>query len=228
MRFLDCINDQSGLYTLREVSIFARIPLATLRYWFLGDKKHPPVRRAVINDGGMAYLTFQDFIEAVAISHLRTKYGLPLPRIRQAVIEAKSHYGVEYPFSDKTRKVITDKRELHLVVSKGANPVQLSGKNKRQISFKEIVSDFMGNLTIDKKGYFEYIAADYGDEKIVLNPRIMFGSPRVRQSPYSAITLWRAKNAEGSVEEVVRTYRVDANVVLASCRYCETELKLAA
>src|SRR5580658_1258954 len=123
MRFLDCITNQGGLYTLREVSIFAKIPLATLRYWFIGDKRHSPVRSAIIEGGGMAYLTFQDFIEAVAIRHLRTKYRLPLPKIRQAVIEAKTFYGVEYPFSDKTRKVIMDQRELHIIISRGTDPV---------------------------------------------------------------------------------------------------------
>jgi hypothetical protein len=228
MRFLDCITNQGGLYTLREVSIFAQIPLATLRYWFLGDKKHPPVRNPIIEGGGMAYLTFQDFIEAVAIRYLRTEYGLPLPRIREAVIEAKNFYGVEYPFSDKTRKVITDKKQLHIVTQKTSNPIQISGKNKGQISFKDVVTSFMKRLIIDEDGNYEYVAADYGSEKIILNPRVMFGSPRVSKAPYGAITLWRAKNIEGDVKTVARIYGVSESVVTASCRYCEGELKLAA
>jgi hypothetical protein len=228
VQFLDSIISQSGLYTLREVSIFARIPLTTLRYWFIGDKRHAPVRNAIVEGGGMAYLTFQDFVEAVAIRHLRTRYGLPLPKIRGAVIEAKNFYGVEYPFTDKTRRVTTDQRELHILTSKTANPIQLSGKNRRQVSFREVVTTFMEHLAFDEYGNYEYIAADYGDQKIVLNPRVMFGSPRAGKSPYGAITLWRAKKVEGDVETVARIYEVSEGAVLASCRYCDGELKLAA
>lgn len=228
MRFLDSILNQTGLYTLREVSIFAGIPLTTLRYWFIGDKKHAPVRHAIVEGGGMAYLTFQDFVEAVAIRHLRTRYGLPLPKIRQAVIQAKDFYGVEYPFTDKAQTVITDQRELHIVTSKNAHPIQLSGKNKGQVSFKDIVATFMERLAFDEHGNYEYIAAVYGDQRIILNPKVMLGSPRVGKSPYGAITLWRAKNVEGDIDAVARIYGVSKNIIVASCQYCEGELKLAA
>lgn len=229
MHLLDCLNKYSGLYTLRETSIYARIPLTTLRYWFVGEKNHPPVRKAIIDDGGMLYVTFQDFIEAVAIRELRTSYNIPLPKIREAVIEAQNQYGVEYPFSNKEHKTKTDGTNLHFYFKNKGNPVQLTGKGKRQISFETCVESFMRNLVFDKKGIaYEYIAARYRDSKITINPNIMFGSPRVSQSPYSAITLWRARNAEGKIAAVSRIYGVESKIVRASCKYCEEDLHLAA
>lgn len=229
MKLLDCLTAQTGLYTFREASIFARIPISTLRYWFVGNSRHAPVRKAVVDDAGVAYITFQDFIEAVAIRYLRTKFRLPLPKIREAVIEAMKLYGVQYPFSDRRHGIATDGKDLHIFLDGLVNPVQLSGKHKRQTSFKKVASPFMKDLSFDSNGTaYEYVAAIYGDTSITLNPHIMFGSPRVREVPYSAITLWRAARAEGDVSKAARIYEVDTAVVLASCRYCEEDLRLAA
>ena len=229
MKLLDCIENQAGLYTFREASLYANIPISTLRYWFIGAKGRPPVRKAVVDDGGMSYITFQDFIEAVAIRHIRTKFELPLSRIREAVIETMKVYSVEYPFSDSRHGIAIDQKNLHIFLNGIKNPVQLSGKNRRQTSLGSVVDQFMKHLRFDANGkVYEFIAANYGSKVITLNPNIMFGSPRVSQVPYSAITLWRARNTEGNVENVARIYDVETQSVVASCKYCEEELRLAA
>ena len=229
MKLLDCVLENSGLYTFKEASLYAHIPVSTLKYWFVGAKGRPPVRHAVVDESGTKYITFQDFIEAVAIRYVRTTFKLPLPRIREAVLEAMEAYKILYPFSDKRHRIATDRRDLHIYIEGLRNPVQLSGKNKRQASIEDVSAKFMEHLRFDASGKVqEFVAAKYENLAITLNPGIMFGSPRVNEIPYSAITLWRAKNAEKDIEEVARMYEVDSAAVLASCRYCEEELRLAA
>lgn len=229
MRLVDCLNARTGLYTFREASIFAKIPISTLRYWFVGTRKHAPVRDAVVDDAGLQYITFLDFIEAVAIRELRTQYQLTLPKIREAVLESIQAYGIKYPFSDQRHAICVFGKELQIYPDGQSNPIQLTGKSKKQVFMKPVADLFMKALRFNEQGHgYEFVAAQYDRKVITLNPHIMFGSPRVSQSPYSAITLWRARKAEGEVDAVARLYKVDAKSVVASCRYCEEELRLAA
>jgi len=227
MKIEDTITSASGLYTVGEAAVYAKMPVNTLGYWLYGNRHHPALRGALISKNEGRYLTFLEFIEALAVRTLRHTYHLPLQQIRTALDIAKKEYGIEYPFADKNHKTAICGRDLLITFKDTPNPVQLTGKNKRQQSFRPCVEPFMRDLVFDdRKTAKAYIAYRYpiANEKpvnIVMNPRYCFGDPVVEGTGYRAETLWRAAVAEGSEKRAAEFYEVNINEVIAACRYCD-------
>jgi uncharacterized protein (DUF433 family) len=228
----ESVRTAAGLYTLKEAADYARMHHRTLAGWMYGGTSISQLRPPQIPLTEGKYLTFVEFVEALAIRNLRVNYDVPFQKIRQAVNEAKEKYGVEYPFSNKTHKTFLIKPDLHIRLG-GGDLVQLSGKDRGQTSMKVCLEQFMHDLEWDAtetaNGYiaYRYPVQDQDPVIIKMRPGIYFGAPVVEGTGHTADTLWKAALAEGSMEKVAEYYEVNANSVIAACRYCE-EIKQAA
>jgi uncharacterized protein (DUF433 family) len=228
MRLEDTVRRATGLYTVAEAATYAKIPINTLGYWLYGDRNHPALRGALIGKDEGRFLTFLEFVEALAVRTLRHTYRLPLQQICTALEIAKKEYHIEYPFADKEHKSAICGKDLLIYFKDTENPTQLTGKAKRQQSFQPCVEPFMRDLVFDDRRTAQaYIAYRYPvpNEQttinIIMNPRYCFGDPVVEGTGYRAETLWKAAVAEGSEEKAAEYYEVKANEVIAACRYCD-------
>jgi uncharacterized protein (DUF433 family) len=227
MKIEDTVRNASGLYTIGEAATYAKMPITTLGYWLYGDRKHPALRQTRIAKDEGRFLTFLEFVEALAIRTLRHTYNLPLQQIRTALDICKAEYKIEYPFSDKEHQTSISGKELLINFKGNPNPVQLTGKNKRQQSFRPCVEPFMRDLVFDDKRTAKaYIAHRYPvpNEQtinITMNPSYCFGDPVVDGTGYRAETLWKAAVAEGSEAKAAEFYEVSINHVIAACQYCD-------
>lgn len=227
MRLEDTVKSASGLYTIREAAAYAKMPVTTLRYWLYGDSRHPPMRIPQIAKEEGRYLTFMEFVEALAVRTLRHTYDLPLQQIRTALDISKRDYQIEYPFADKEHKTALCGRDLLIYFQESPNPTQLTGRDKRQQSFQPCVEPFMRDLVFDDKRTAKaYIAYRYpvpneATINILMNPKYCFGDPVVEGTGYRAETLWKAAVAEGSEDKAAEYYEVSTNHVVAACRYCD-------
>lgn len=234
MRLEETVKSVSGLYTVSEAALFARMPAVTLRNWLFGSKSQSSLRRSIIPKEEGRFLTFLEFVEALAIRTLRNSYNISLQRIRTAIDEAKETYNIPYPFANKAHKTVLIGGELHIFIGEAQNPVQLTGKGRKQQSFKPCIEQFMRDLEFDEndiaKAYIAYrypVPNEGRTVNVSMNPRFCFGEPIVQGTGHRAETLWRAALAEGSEEKVAEYYEVDLASVVAACRYCE-DLKMAA
>jgi uncharacterized protein (DUF433 family) len=232
MKIEDSIKSATGLYTVTEAATYARMHPRTLSTWLYGGGGVSPLRQTAIPKEEGRFLTFIEFVEALAIRNLRVNYDISFQKIRQAVNEAKNQYGIEYPFANKEHKTFLIGRELHIVLAGEQNPVQLTGKEKRQESMKACLEQFMHDLEWDHNDMASaYVAYRYPGRNrnifIKMRPSLYFGAPIVEGTGHTAETLWRAALAEGSEARVAEFYEVDVESVIAACRYCE-EIKQAA
>lgn len=224
MTIIETVQRQAGLYTLAQAAMYARMPLNTLNYWHFGTKSRRPLRDSEIQKEEGKFVTFLEFIEAVAIRSLRAERNVPLPKIREAIQEAQDKYGVKYPFAQQIHKTVVVGKDIHILLNKDANMVGLSGKDKAQKSFKPFLEPYMENVKYnDEKLACEFVAHRYGegDKIIKMNPKVGFGEPLVGRTGYSAETLWKAAVAEGSIEKACQYYEVDRESVAAACNYWE-------
>jgi uncharacterized protein (DUF433 family) len=227
MRLEDTVKSATGLYTVNEAAAYAKMPVNTLGYWLYGDRHHPALRGALIGKDEGRFLTFLEFVEALAVRTLRHTYRLPLQQIRTALDIAKKEYNIEYPFADKEHKTALCGRDLVIYFVDTPNPTQLTGKNKRQQSFQPCVEPFMRDLVFDDartaKAYiaYRYPVPNEATINIIMNPRYCFGDPVVEGTGYRAETLWKAAVAEGSEDKAAEYYEVKVNQVIAACRYCD-------
>lgn len=226
MQLLDTARRGIGLYTLAEAAAYAKIPLNTLAYWHYGRGNTLPLRPTLIEKDEGRFVTFQEFVEAIAIRSFRVNYGISLPKIREAVSEAKSRYSLDYPFSDKRHRTYAIGKDLHIILEGEDAPIQLTGAHKRQISMRPCLEQFMRDLEFDTNNLaFRYIAYRYAHDSglisITMTPNICLGAPLVGKTGYTAETLWRAAVAEGSENTAAELYGVREPEVMAACRYCE-------
>ena len=157
-------------------------------------------------------------------------YNVSFQKIREAVKNAKERYGVDHPFAHEKHKTVLIGNDLHIFLGEDANnPVQITGRLIGQKSMKPCIEAYIRDLEFDLKGIARlYTAFRYKDQEVILSPKFHFGEPAIRESGYTAQTLYRAAIAEGSLEEAAKVYEVSVNAVDAAYRYCNTELAQAA
>jgi hypothetical protein len=223
MRVEETVQNASGLYTLVEAARFAGVHPATLQYWYYGTTGRKPLRQTEILQSEGKFLTFHEFVEALAIRSLRVKNQTSLQKIRSAIQEANQKYGIEFPFSQQEHKTVLCGRDFHIFLEPDA-PTGLTGKDRAQKSFKPCLEPFMEELRFDeKKVACEYIAFRFGegDKVIRMNPKFCFGEPIVGRSGYTAESLYKAAVSEGDYARVSQYYEIDRESVAAACRYWE-------
>ncbi|PXA04808.1 hypothetical protein DDZ13_06490 [Coraliomargarita sinensis] len=222
---IDAIQGAVGLYSLQEAAYYARIPENTLRYWFLGRGDYQPVRTPSVDREGIPYLSFQDFIESLAIRFLRVEKKVQMKEIRDSILRAQDEHGIEYPFSDRRHKLAIDKvdRSLHIYINREGDPFKLAGSNIGQRGIQKILEPYMNDLLFDDEDFLarQYRAYTSGGRNVIMNPRFLFGQPKVENSPYSARALWESYIAEGGIDYVCDYYDVSRSVVELSCEYCQ-------
>ena len=230
MNLLNAATSGTGVYSFNEAARYAKMHPNTLRKWFGCEAARAPLRERVITSGEFKALTFLEFVEAVAIRSLRVNYGVSFHKIREALTNAQNQYQIKHPFAHQKHKTVLIGKDLHIFLGEDAtNPVQLTGKLVGQKSFRPCIEGYMRDLDFDPEGLATlYRAYEFKGQQIVLNPRIHFGEPVLRENGYTAETLYRASIAENSLERAAELYEVSINAVEAAYRYCNTELGLAA
>ena len=219
-----------GVYSVAEAARYARMPAATVSRWFFGTSLAGPMSRSGITDDGSKRISFTDFVEALAIRSLRADYGVPLQKIKEAIRNARDHYEIEHPFARKDHRTVLIGKDLHIFLKEdGENPVGLTGKDLGQKSMRPCIETYMKDLDYDADGMAViYRAFAFGNQEIVLNPKVRFGAPSVAGSGYSAETLWRAAVTEGSLEAAAELYEVPVAAVEAAYHYWNQEIGNAA
>jgi hypothetical protein len=174
-----------GVYSVAEAARYARMPTATLSRWFFGTNQTEPMSRSGITDDGAKRISFTDFVEALAIRSLRADYGVPLPKIKEAIRNARDHYRIEHPFARQDHRTVLIGKDLHIFLKEDAeNPVGLTGPDLGQKSMKPCIEAYMKDLDYDADGLAVlYRAFTFGDQEIVLNPKESALGHRVSPAP---------------------------------------------
>lgn len=218
-----------GVYSVAEAARFARMPVATLNRWFFGGGDFKPMRDSGITAAEGKQITFVDFVEALAIRSLRADHHVSLQKIKEAIRNAREHYGIEHPFAHQTHQTVLIGKDLHIFLWQDADPVGLTGRDLGQKSMKPCIEAYMRDLEFDEAGLARlYRAYTHKDQGVVLNPKLHFGVPTLESCGFTAETLWRAAVAEGSIERAAEIYEVPAEAVEAAYRYWNQELGMAA
>lgn len=217
-----------GIYSIPEAARYAKIHQNTLRNWFYAQDR-PAIRGSEIESDDFKAITFLDLIEAVAIRSLRVDYGVSFQKIREAVKNANEKYKIIHPFAHEKHKTVLIGRDLHIILPDEPDPIQLSGRGQGQKSFRPCIERYMEDLVFDDKGMAQlYRAFRLNNQEIVMNPKVHFGEPIVKENGYTAETLYRAAVAEGSIERAAHLYESSVEAVDAAYKYCNSELGLAA
>lgn len=219
-----------GIYTPRQAAHYARLKTQTMRRWIHGNKVGAPAVRAELADDPDEFVTFLDFVQAMAIRAIRLdrKPAVPLQVIRKLVEIAASRYDVPYPLARKHTTYLFDD-DIVLRLSDDTL-VQITGHYKGHQLIDEVVETYADDLVFDDETGFpnRYVPLRYKDIEIVLDPNIRFGEATVQPCGYSVHALVTALRSEGNRDRAASAYGVKVDDIKIAERYNDWILGVAA
>lgn len=231
-----------GLYPLPEAARLAQIDARTARRWAEGNaykvrgepRRSPGVLPLTLGPSGSTRdLTFAEMLSLRLVRGFR-KAGLGLPTIKRVAKRAAEDFGFEVPFV--SRRFRTDGRKVFIELhsEKPANDEPAIPRQERELievltgqkAFQEVVEpSLFANVDWDDE-----LAAKWwplGKERsVILDPRVLFGAPRVANTSVPTAVLAAAVTTEGggsdAIEAVADWYGVTPQHVADAVSF-ETE-----
>jgi uncharacterized protein (DUF433 family) len=208
-----------GIYTPSEAARYARVETARMTRWIIGTSHNRPAVRAQIDPAknDEKWITFLDFVQAMAIRDIRDTKKIPLERIRETIEMAHSKFNIDYPFARKhTTYLLGEHIKLEI---EGYGLIDATGPHKNQLNLK-VMESYLEDLSYDAEGLAkQYVPYVWKGHSIVLDPSRRFGEPFVRPGRYSVNALCDAYEAEGSDRAAARALGVKEEAVEAARRY---------
>ena len=208
---------------LQEAALYGRLSSQKLARWVFGSGMYPPVIESRFVDQRL--IAFHDLIQAMAIDRARG-FGVPLPKIREAIKRAKERHDVQFPLAYKHQLLWFD-RELHIKFP-NETIIQLTGREQNQSLIKDIVEPFMKDLHFCDEGLaVSFTPFEKYGRQIILDPQRQFGQPLVGGTGYRADILANMYYVEQSADLVAGAFNIDPKDVLTAVSYME-DLRSAA
>ncbi|WP_435007590.1 hypothetical protein P12x_004855 [Tundrisphaera lichenicola] len=228
-----------GIYTPAEAAFYSKVEPKALVRWVFGNSAGKPVIERQLQDSEEKTVTFLDLVQVLAVREVRTRYLVPLQRIREGVELATTHYGLDYPLARKHDILLFGDSETpghqQLVIRLNGDDalpeyIQLTGKNKGNRMLGKVVEPFLKNITFDEDSQLasQYRPMTSGAAVVLLDPTRRFGEPIIEPGGYTAEALWLATNVEGSFEDAASACGVSVEEVELANRYFDTLMAMKA
>jgi uncharacterized protein (DUF433 family) len=208
------------LYTLGELSRYARVKAATLRAWSVASEQ-PLIVPAAAGSGSP--FSFVNLIEAHVLMALRKIHGIRMSQIRGARRYLSQTYGTLYPLAELDLE--TDGHEIFF--RELGLPFSASAGGQRV--FPEIIGRYLQRIDRDANGlptrFFPYPYAACGKE-IVMDPGIAFGQPVIAGTRIASAMVFERYSAGEGLTELAHDYGVPLHTIEEALR-CEIERRAA-
>lgn len=221
---VDSVLSGQGLYSVSEAAFYAKMPRVTLSTWFFGRSDRSAYREHSLPSDEQQFLTFDEFIEAVAIRSLRSEHNFQLSQILEALTFAEEKWGIKHLFSHpRHRAAIDNKKGIYIYLDEDGDPVQISKPSLRgQKSFHPLVQSYLKLLHFDTK---EHLISYKPADSISMQPSICYGEPFVDNVYYPVKTLYDAYLSEGGIVRAANLFEIDEESVKKAVRYWDSLTK---
>jgi uncharacterized protein (DUF433 family) len=210
-------------YTFSEAARYLRLPVATLRTWFLGYKsigpngapKHAP---GLIAPCSKSHLSFFNLVEAHVLAAIRRQHQVSPPKVRNALSYTRKQLGAPRPLLRENFE--TD--GVDLFVRRLGELIQVSANG--QSAMREVFEAHLLRIDRDAKGVpiklypFSSGNETSGDKSVVINPTISFGRPIVAGTNVAIEVIANRYAAGDSIDELAADFRLSRSVVETAVR----------
>ena len=214
-----------GLYAPAEAATYIGVRPQQLVRWVYGSTRGEAVVEPQF-PGHREVISFLDMVQAMAIRDMRRKEGIPLLRIRQAIGWLQEHHPeIRYPFARRHENYIMEPQRQIAICLPGMSPadyvLQVSGRHAGQWVLAKVLDKYLQNLEFDKGEpvVARFVPLQRKAARVVLDPEVRFGQPRVEPSGYLVEALAEAADAEGSAEAAAWWYDIDPRQVAIALEY---------
>ncbi len=227
-KIIEAFEAGTGIYTVEETAFYTRLHQKTIRAWFFREDAAPRFRRPIITFEGAPLLSFVDFVEALYVSELRSRFHIGFRAIRRAIESARQLQGVEAPFAHPDFRTAIIRREINIIHKDSPEVLTALEPRPGQMSNRIILEDFIKSLEFDEEDVAKlYVAYVQGNERVVAARDYNFGIPMMESCGYTAQTLYDAAAVEGGAQKAADAYGVEFTAVKVALDYI-TSLQKAA
>lgn len=209
------------LYSLVEVSRYARVQPNTLRSWARsgdGSLVVPAGHNTV------APLSFINLIETHVLLALRRTHMVPMRRIRTAIEWLKDMYQTEHPLAELDLE--TDGYDVF--VREFGLPI--SASRKGQIGINEILSRYLQRIERDPNRIpvrFFPLTYDASPKTVVMDPAVAYGRPVIKGTRIATLMVFERYSGGESLIDIANDYDLEVVAVEEALR-CEIDQRAAA
>jgi uncharacterized protein (DUF433 family) len=219
----EIVRNRQGIYSIADAARYAHLPLPTLHHWIRTRSSGASVNQL---EGYGDFLTFMDLMQALFVREIRSRYGISMQRIKEAIERSEREHNIKYIFARKSMVYLSGK-ELFLSPDADSDMVQLTGKAHGQQEWRKLTLLYMRELTYNSDGLADSYTP-YRDEKanvsVVLRPDYRFGEPVVAPCGISVEALCDAVDTYGTPELAAQEYEISLSQVMAAMKYRDTIL----
>jgi uncharacterized protein (DUF433 family) len=214
-----------GAYGIGEAAHYLSLPPATLRTWVRGRTYATAEGRQFsepliqLPDADEPLLSFTNLVEAHVLKAIRRHHGLPMQKVRPALLYLEEELGVPHPLAHQ--ELLTD--GVSLFVEHFGHLVNLSQKG--QLAVRELLEAHLRRIDHDTGGLaFRLYPFSRGDQLeapriVVVDPRIGFGRPVISGTAVRTEVIAARLKAGESVQGLARDYRVEVGQIEEAIRY---------
>ncbi len=211
-------------YSIAEAARLLRLSPSTVRAWTLGQRYVVDGRtkffRPVITveDLEGKTLSFRNLVELHVLAAIRRQYRVSLQNVRRAVDFMREKLRSDHPLA--SRRMLTDGKDL--LVKHGENLLNVSRAGQAEM---DIVSAFLARIEFARDGAllrlfpFTSTSIDSDSRAVVIDPRVQFGRPCVRDTGVPTDVIAERFEAGETIESIAADYGIDALAVQDAIRY---------
>lgn len=214
-----------GIYSVPEASRMTGVSSGRIRRWLRGydyivkDERRtsPPVWAPDLPqiDSALA-LSFRDLIEVRFVDFFLRR-GCTWKEIREAAGIAAEMVESSHPFS--TKEFMTDGKTIFRRFGEGREGARILKVVREQYMIADLVDPALyKGIEFDNLSVVRWYPLA-PNRRVVIDPGISFGQPVVRPEGVPTSTLFRAVQADGSVDFVAKAYEVSKPSVNAAIEY---------
>ncbi len=219
----------SPAYSVAEAAHYLHMPEETLRSWVAGRlypvggqrKRSRPLIH--LDDPKRQYLSFVNLVEAHVLAAIRRRYGVKLPKVRNALNYLQRQFRIERPLVDQTFQ--TD--GLDLFVERYGSLINTSREG--QGAMKEIMGAYLARIERDGAGLPIKLYPFTRDTEaetlrsssprvIVMNPAVSFGRPVIAGTGIPVSSVYERYKAGDSVAELAKDYQLEVSAIEEAIR----------
>ena len=206
-------------YHLAEAARYVKVPTATLRLWALGRdasgligrRAGEPLIKPVLK--APALFSFWNLIEAHVLRGLRSDHRVPLQAVRKAIRYAEKELDIDHLLLRK-ELATADGR---VFLERYGKLIELSASG--QIALEKVFEAHLRRVEWDENSFpirlFPFVSGEaVGEEKpVLIDSRLSFGRPVLREGSISTRTLVERLDAGESLHDVAADYELTPELV---------------
>jgi uncharacterized protein (DUF433 family) len=214
----------AGIFDIRAAARLLNMPQAKLRHWVANPDTESMIERDIPTMNRSITLSFVNLIEAHFIN-VFSKFGVNLNSLRVMAEEAKTVLATHHPFAtDAIFK--TDGRNVFLSVLQETGDPKLYNLRARNWAMQKVLErEFKEDIVYGPSGTASiWYPRKGGAPNVVVNPKVSFGRPSLREYGVPTETLVDAVDvSDGDIDSVSRWYDIPVPMVKEAVRF-EKEL----